>query len=66
MTDDLIRLRPSQPTREPAANEPDDRDFDAYLMARRNALADELRTVEQLCIKRKLITRLLCAPGRDR
>lgn len=64
MTDDLVRLRPSQPTREPAANEPDD--FDVLLLARRNALADELRTVEQLCVKRKLITRLLCAPGQKR
>lgn len=68
--DDLIRLRPSQPTEGPAVNGPEPRDmaldFDVYLMARRIALADELRTVEQICMKRKLITRLLCAPGRDR
>jgi len=68
--DDLIRLRPSQPTEEPAANGPERHDtildFDVYLMARRDALARELRTVEEICIRRRLITRLLCAPGRDR
>jgi hypothetical protein len=64
--DDLIRLRPSQPTGEPAVNGPDMLDFDVYLMARRQALAEELRTVEEICIRRRLITRLLCAPGRDR
>jgi hypothetical protein len=63
--DDLIRLRPSQPTEEPTVNEPD-KDFDVYLMTRRDALASELRIVETILLKRKLITRLLCAPGRDR
>lgn len=66
MNDDLIRLRPSQPTREPAANEPDGDDFDAYLMEMRSSLADQLRAVERILIKRGRISRLLCAPGQRR
>ena len=62
--DDLVRLRPSQPTKEPAANEPED--FDAYLLEMRNALADQLRAVERILVKRGKITRVLCAPGQKR
>lgn len=63
--DDLVRLRPSQPTQEPAANEPGD-DFDMYLLEVRNSLADQLRVVEKILMKRGKINRLLCAPGQRR
>jgi hypothetical protein len=63
--DDLVRLRPSQPTPEKPASEPDS-DFDLYLLEKRRMLAEELRIVENICVKRNLITRLLCAPGRVR
>ena len=57
---DLIRLRPSGNGPAPMTVD----DFDTYLLARREVLADELRTVEEICMRRKIIKRLLCAPGK--
>lgn len=67
MNDELVRLR-LPPASLPANGTPPNGgdDFDAYLLARRDALAEELRAVEQICLRRGTITRLLCAPGRNR
>lgn len=55
----FVRMRP------PAEDGADDQvDIDAYLIKRREVLAEELREVERILMKRKKITRLLCAPGR--
>lgn len=68
MTDELVRLRASPPTSPPANGHvlADDADFEAYLLARRDALAEELRQVETILLRRGRITRVLCAPGRMR
>ena len=64
MSGDLVRLRPS--TTKQDVPEDDVMDFDVYLMARRDALARELREIERILAQRGKITRRLCAPGRVR
>lgn len=61
---DLVRLRPS--TENGRVPDTGSSDFDSYLLARRESLAVELRTIEDICMKRQLIKRRLCAPGKVR
>ena len=62
MSNDLVRLQP--PVKERSII--DDDDFDTYLLTRRQCLAEELREVEKILLKRGRITRLLCMPTRRR
>jgi len=64
-SDGFVRLRPSSSPGEERV--PDaDADFEAYLLKRRDTMAEELREIERILLARGLITRLLCAPGRAR
>lgn len=61
--DGFVRL--NKPA-EPAAGMRAEDDFEAYLLKRRDMIAEELREIERILLARGRITRLLCAPGRIR